>query len=137
MRIDGGCHCGHIRYEAEVDPEKVSICHCTDCQTLTGTAYRVTVPAAKETFRLTGGKPKIYVKTAESGNKRWHGFCPECGTPIYSTAPTEDPASYGLRVGTARQRAELPPKVQSWCRSAAPWSMNIESLPKNQKGAAR
>ena len=32
MKIDGGCHCGAITYEAEVDPEKTSICHCTDCQ---------------------------------------------------------------------------------------------------------
>ena len=38
MKIDGGCHCGAIAYEAEVDPEKTSICHCTDCQQLTGTA---------------------------------------------------------------------------------------------------
>jgi len=35
MRIDGQCHCGLISYEAEIDPEKVMICHCTDCQTLT------------------------------------------------------------------------------------------------------
>lgn len=27
MKIDGGCHCGAITYEAEVDPEKTSICH--------------------------------------------------------------------------------------------------------------
>ena len=68
MHIDGGCHCGYIKYEAEVDPNAVRICHCTDCQTLTGSAYRVTVAAPSETFKLTGGNPKIYVKIAESGN---------------------------------------------------------------------
>ena len=31
MKVDGACHCGSIRYEAEVDPAKVIICHCTDC----------------------------------------------------------------------------------------------------------
>ena len=36
MHIEGGCHCGYITYEAEVDPDAVRICHCTDCQTLTG-----------------------------------------------------------------------------------------------------
>ena len=40
MKIDGGCHCGYIAYEAEVDPDKVRICHCTDCQTLSGSAFR-------------------------------------------------------------------------------------------------
>jgi hypothetical protein len=34
MKIDGRCHCGYIAYEAEIDPENVLVCHCTDCQTL-------------------------------------------------------------------------------------------------------
>jgi hypothetical protein len=63
---------------------------------LTGSAYRVTVPAPKDSFRLLTGKPKVYVKTAESGTRRAHGFCPECGTPIYATAVT-DPQVYGVR----------------------------------------
>lgn len=36
MKIDGGCHCGAITYEAEIDPNSVAVCHCTDCQTLSG-----------------------------------------------------------------------------------------------------
>ena len=83
MRIDGQCHCGNIRFEAEVDPEQVRICHCTDCQNSTGSAYRVNIPAAKGSFRMSGGPVKQYVKTtAESGRKRVQGFCPECGTPF-------------------------------------------------------
>src|SRR5688572_24781472 len=113
MRIEGGCHCGFIAYEAEVDPQTVAICHCTDCQTLSGSAFRTVVPAKAEAFKLLGGKPKHYVKTAESGNKRVQAFCPECGTPIYSSA-VEDPAVFSIRLGTARQRAELRPKMQIW-----------------------
>lgn len=130
MRVDGGCHCGNISYEAEVDPGAVSICHCSDCQQLTGTAYRVNVRVRKQDLVMRGGKPKMYVKTAESGNKRAHAFCPECGTPLYSTSTDPDPQVYGLRVGTIRQRAQLPPQRQGWCRSAMPWSMNIDALPK-------
>ena len=44
MKIEGGCHCGNITYRAEVDPNTVGICHCTDCQTLTGSAYRANIP---------------------------------------------------------------------------------------------
>lgn len=74
MKIDGGCHCGAITYEAEVDPEKTSICHCTDCQQLTGTAFRVTVPAPEDHYRITRGTPKIYIKTGSSGAKRAQAF---------------------------------------------------------------
>ena len=99
MHVDGGCHCGFIQYEAEVDPASVGVCHCTDCQTLTGTAYRTTVQSLKGAFKLLRGSPKIYIKTAESGNQRAHGFCPECGTPIYATT-VGNPECYGIRVGT-------------------------------------
>ena len=131
MHIDGGCHCGSITYEAEIDPQAATICHCTDCQILTGSAYRVTVPSLKGTFKLQGGRPKVYVKTAESGAKRRHAFCPECGTPLYATADDPDPQVYGIRVGTVKQKAALRPGKQGWCRSAQSWSMNIEALPRS------
>jgi hypothetical protein len=125
MRIDGGCHCGAITFEAEVDPDKVTVCHCTDCQTLSGSAFRVVV--LTDRFRLLGGEPKIYVKTGESGRKRVQSFCANCGTPIYS-ADAAAPQVYSIRLGTVRQRAELPPKVQIWCRSALPWTMHLEPV---------
>src|SRR6516162_3687805 len=112
MKVSGRCHCGHISFEAEIDPSQVRICHCTDCQTLTGTAFRTTVQSLPGTFVLKSGTPKIYIKTADSGNKRAHAFCPECGTPIYAAAPGANPSFYGLRVGTLDRRAELRPAPQ-------------------------
>jgi hypothetical protein len=55
MRIQGGCHCGKVSYEAEADPAYV--------------AY-IQVPA--QGFKLKG-QPKVYVKTPESGNLRLGG----------------------------------------------------------------
>jgi hypothetical protein len=128
MHVNGRCHCGHISFTAEVDATQVRVCHCTDCQTLTGTAFRTNVPSLPGTFTLTGGTPKIYIKTAESGNQRAHAFCPECGTPIYATAPGPNPQSYGLRIGTLDRRAELRPARQGWCRSALPWAMDLTQV---------
>lgn len=127
MKIDGGCHCGAIAYEADVDPDKTNICHCTDCQKLTGTAFRVTIPVSEDNFKITRGTPKIYVKTGESGAKRAQGFCGECGSPIYATSVGEGPKVYGVRVGTARQREELIPKKQIWHRSALHWLPELEN----------
>ncbi|HEY2773023.1 MAG TPA: GFA family protein [Candidatus Binatia bacterium] len=129
MKVDGRCHCGAITYEAEVDPQRVGICHCSDCQNLTGSVYRVTVQAPKDGFRILAGTPKIYVKTADSGNKRAHAFCPDCGTPVYASA-VENPPAYSLRVGCLAQRAVLAPKAQQWNRSALPWSSDIRDVPR-------
>ena len=133
MKIEGRCHCGQITYEAVVDADKVTICHCTDCQTLTGSTYRANVQAPAETFVLRTGQPKIYIKTADSGTKRAHAFCPACGTPIYSAAIT-DPPTYSLRVGGIKQRAELRPTRQIWCRSALPWSMDLRRVEQLSRG---
>ena len=133
MKIDGSCHCGYISYEADVDPDNVEICHCTDCQTQSGSAFRTVVPTPEKEFKLLSGQPKIYVKAAESGAQRELAFCPECGTPIYSTAVGEGPKFYGIRVGTVHQRDDLPPKTQYWVRSAQHWVENIGALPKVEK----
>jgi hypothetical protein len=39
MKIDGRCHCGYITYEAEIGPDRILICHCTDCQTLSAPRF--------------------------------------------------------------------------------------------------
>ena len=129
MKVSGACHCKEITYEAEVDPARVTICNCTDCQVLTGSPFRVSVPASAETFRLLAGKPSVYVKTADSGAKRRHFFCPKCGTPVSATADSDSPENYTLRVGGLVERARLPPKRQIWCRSALPWAQDVSGIP--------
>ena len=129
MKVHGACHCGAIGLEAEVDPERVTICHCTDCQSLTGTAYRVSVPAPAESFRLTRGRPKIYVKVGDSGNRRVQAFCGDCGSPLYAHADEAHPRSYGLRVGGLAERRQLTPRKRIWCRSALDWSADLHGMP--------
>jgi hypothetical protein len=128
MRIEGGCHCGFIAYEGEADPEKTAICHCADCQTLSGSAFRTVVPVQDKDFRMTGGQPSIYVKTAESGNQRQQAFCPTCGSPIYSAPPGNGPKAYFIRVGTIRQRDAFVPKAQVWARSRQHWVGDFGSV---------
>jgi hypothetical protein len=128
MKITGHCHCGSIAYEAEIDPQMVGICHCTDCQRLSGSPYRVTLPTPAQNFRLLLGQLKTYVKTADSGTKRAQTFCGDCGTPIYASAP-ENPSTISLRWGSIDQRAALSPKRQIWCASATPFALNLDQIP--------
>lgn len=122
MKIDGSCHCGKITYEAELDPDQVIICHCSDCQILSGSAFRTVGFLSSEDFKMSG-EPKIYIKIADSGRKRAMAFCPDCGTPIYASDPGDGPRMLGLRMGTVHQRDRLPPKSEKWCESALPWAL--------------
>ena len=129
MKVTGRCHCGKISFAAEIDPGQVRVCHCTDCQTLSGSAFRVNVATLPGSFVLTSGEPRTYIKTtANSGNPRSHGFCADCGTPLWATSTDPHPQSYGLRVGTLDRRADLKPARQGWCSSALPWSMDLTQI---------
>src|ERR1700743_3702156 len=120
MHIDGQCHCGRGTYQADIDPAKVSIFHCTDCQSLTGSPYRVTVICSEGDVRLTGVAPKIYGKCGDNSRIRNHAFFGEGGSPLLTTGEG-GPDDFGIRWGSIRQRAALKPMRQIWCRSAAPW----------------
>ncbi len=128
MKVNGECHCGYISYRAEVDPQRVLICHCTDCQTLSGSAYRTIAPVEDGTFELISGEMKTYIKTADSGALRSQTFCPECGSPIYAGPADANSTMLGLRVGTLAQRDQLPPKSQYYGDSARSWAQDISAL---------
>jgi hypothetical protein len=126
MKVDGRCHCGAITYEAEVEPGTVSMCHCYDCQTLTGSAFRANIAAPAATFRLTSGTPRRYVKVADSGARRVHAFCGDCGSPVYACAEV-DPPSYSLRLGALRQKNALgAPAREVWTRRRLGWMPHLE-----------
>jgi len=121
MNITGECHCGEITYEAELDPKKVFICHCTDCQSLSASAFRTIASTEGKKFRLTKGKPCEYVKVGESGNRRIQAFCSTCGSAIYATDVGENPKEYNIRAGTTHQHRELVPQFECWFKSSLPW----------------
>lgn len=132
MQVHGSCHCGFVRYEAMADPAQTTICHCTDCQRLTGSAYRVSVPPQEGSFRIVSdGRPSIYVKTAENGARRAQAFCPQCGSPLY-TYDADHPVVDGLRVGCIAERAAFVPRKQKWCRSALGWAQSLTGVDRSE-----
>ncbi|TRX72727.1 GFA family protein [Pseudomonas mangiferae] len=129
MHIEGQCHCGHVAYQAEIDPQRVGVCHCTDCQALTGCAFRITVSAPRQAITLTANPPKVYEKHGDNGKKRLQHFCPECGSPLFTSGEESEDGEWGIRWGSIAQRAALEPKAQIWRRSAVGWLDRVPSLP--------
>ena len=54
MKIEGGCLCGKVRYSADAEPIFVGVCHCTNCQKGTGTAFNVVVALPKPAVGVQG-----------------------------------------------------------------------------------
>lgn len=119
MLIHGSCHCEAVRFTAEIDPTQVTVCHCSDCQVLSGAPMRAIVRATIGDFALQG-TVKAYTKTAQSGQHRDQVFCPVCGTPLYGCA-AQNPEFVVIRLGCVSEREQLPPQRQIWTASAMPW----------------
>ena len=118
-QIVGGCLCGKVRYSAEGDPVFVGVCHCTDCQKFTGSAFSVVIGVAKPALKLEG-KLARYSKTGDSGKSIHRTFCPECGSSVADEADVM-PDVVMLGSGTLDDPSWVKPAMQIYCDSAQPW----------------
>jgi hypothetical protein len=98
MQIEGGCLCGKVRYSADAEPVFVGVCHCTDCQNETGTAFNVVVAIPQPALSLQCA-PKTFSARGDRGKEVDRQFCPECGSTITS-APDALPGAAIIRAGT-------------------------------------
>jgi hypothetical protein len=86
MKLEGGCYCGKVRYEAEGEPMMKAQCHCRECQYLTGGSPNVFIAMPTAGHRFVKGTPKEFKRTdIERAVTRL--FCPECGTHLATRAP--------------------------------------------------
>ena len=48
---------------------------------------------------------------------------------VHSSADSDDPPAYSLRVGCLDKRAQLEPKRRLWFKSALAWAQNVSAVP--------
>lgn len=121
--MEGGCLCGAVRYGIAAPPHLIYACHCTECQTQTGSAFGLGAVVEDAAFRFTRGAPKTFARTGDSGRRSTYSLCPDCGTRLAS-GRIEPPGAAPLRIlraGTLDDAARLTPGVHVWTRSAQPW----------------
>jgi hypothetical protein len=97
MKLEGGCYCRELRYEAEGEPMMKAQCHCRECQYITGGAPNVFIAMPLAGFKYTKGNVKQF-KRSDLERPVTREFCPNCGTHVV-TRPQGFPAAI-IKVGT-------------------------------------
>jgi hypothetical protein len=107
MKIEGGCHCELVRWEAVVPdgPIEVHDCNCSICR-MTGYLH-VIVP--ESAFTLVEGKNEITTYRFGSGKAR-HIFCSQCGIKSYYK-PRSHPDGISLNLRCIDDADSLETKV--------------------------
>ena len=129
----GGCLCGALRYTYDGPIGAAAFCHCEDCRRCTGSAFNVSVALEVAHFRITSGAPKGYTKRADSGHGLTRHFCPECGSPLYTSSPRHPDRIY-VKAGSLDDPGLVQPAYQSWVSSSVPWSRIEAELTAYEKG---
>jgi hypothetical protein len=74
-RIEGGCRCGAVRFEATGAPIDVAWCHCESCRKHSGAPVSVFVAIPHDAYKVTKGE----ITKFNSSPGRWRGFCARSG----------------------------------------------------------
>jgi len=121
MKLEGGCLCGKVRYAGEAEPIFVGVCHCTNCQKSSGTAFNAVIAVPKPTVSLTG-TVSTYEGRGDTGNAVYKLFCPECGSPVAEEAAIMADVVM-IPIGTLDDPSAAKPAMQIYCDSAQPWAL--------------
>ena len=124
---EGGCLCGSVRYRLGAEPLTSYVCHCTDCQRRTGSAFALSLIVPAAALEITRGSTTPYSATLADGRVKRGQLCAACGTRLWGE-PRLNPAIRVLQPGTLDEPSRFPPVAHIWTRSAQPWVVFPEGV---------
>jgi hypothetical protein len=127
--LEGGCACGAVRYRLKSAPLFVHCCHCTSCQTETGSAFAINALIESDRIELLKGAPEPLPTPSESGRGQKIWRCPGCRVALWSNYAGAGEAIGFVRVGTLDDPAALPPDIHIFTRSKLPWVRLPDGVP--------
>ena len=126
---EGGCACGAVRYRLTGVPMFVHCCHCTSCQTETGSAFVLNALIESDRVETIAGAPEPVMTPSESGRGQNVWRCPECRVALWSNYGGATDIVRFVRVGTLDDPGALPPDVHIYTRSKLPWVILPDGTP--------
>lgn len=122
--MEGGCHCGAIRFKAEKETFWVGACYCIDCRKISGAPYMVWAMYDTDSIKMIKGEPKIY-PSSENVNR---SFCGMCGSSL-SYQYKDKPEKIGLPIGIFDDAENFKLKKHIWVSQKLPWILIHDDLP--------
>jgi hypothetical protein len=128
MESSGGCFCKAVRFSVTEAPLAARTCWCRTCQYLGAGNGMVSVCFRSDAFSARGNV-SWYESIADSGNRMQRGFCPACGTPLFSKAESR-PHLIFIRAGALDDPNLMAPQMTIWTEAAPNWACFDPALPK-------
>lgn len=126
MAIEGGCQCGAVRYEIASAPERISLCHCRDCQKSAGAPMVAWAMVPKGDFRVSAGEARAVNSSGDS----LRYFCSACGTGLYYINETFLPGIVDVQLMTLDTPEAFSPGAQVQTAEQAGWVAHLSEIPR-------
>lgn len=118
--LAGGCLCGVVRYSLRAGFRmRPYACHCTDCQTRTGSAFSEHMLVMLSDLDVTGDLDCGEFVQPSGARSRIFG-CAVCKARVYATNDQREGMAT-LRCGTLDASASLIPAAHIWISSKQAW----------------
>jgi hypothetical protein len=116
----GGCQCGSIRYRVKGEPISVFICHCSECQRQSSSAFGMALWIKDAELSLLSGTTKTWLRRTKSGSEISCSFCPDCGTRLFHAGHAGS-GVLSVKPGTLDDTSWLRPSGHIWTQNAQGW----------------
>jgi hypothetical protein len=118
--LEGQCQCGEVKYRVVGTPVTLFVCHCTECQRQSSSAFGMALWVRDAEVQLSGGELKEWIRTTPSGRNMACSFCPICGTRLFHKMLGQS-QFMSIKPGTLNNTALLEPAGHIWTKSKQPW----------------
>lgn len=125
MQIEGGCHCGAIRYRIDGEMIVHAACHCSDCRRHAGAPMVAWSMYPEEAITVTKGGPKVY-ESSEHGRRY---FCANCGSGLFYKNANILPGIIDIQSGTYDDPDAVPVAVHIQVAERLRWVERAHELP--------
>ena len=123
--VSGGCLCGKIRFEVPAEPMIQVLCHCTDCQTVSGSAFYTAYLVPLDQLKAVSGEPGRFEVIAQSGHVNARCFCWDCGSRVWAELEGGRASVNGMALD---DRSHFKPDANHRLETAPAWCAINEEL---------
>ena len=116
----GSCVCAAVRFEITAEPIALLCCHCTECQTASGSSFVLSMKVPLGGVTVVHGEAKPYLRPEADGQNRRVFRCPRCLAALWSER-LDATGPITVYAGTLDNSATLEPVAHIWTADAQPW----------------
>lgn len=119
--ISGQCLCGAVHYESSGPALFSAICHCRDCQRVSGSGGLPVLGVDRVSFSASGPLRQSHTRGG-SGQMAVRNFCGECGSLLFGT-PESAPELVTIYAGSLDDPGSFRPDEALFVAHRPAWAV--------------